>query len=28
MEVTGKLLKDTSITGAGLSQYFKVEIQQ
>ncbi|HWH75550.1 MAG TPA: hypothetical protein VNV16_14930 [Methylibium sp.] len=27
MEVSGKLLKDTSITGAGLSQYFKVEIQ-
>lgn len=27
MEVTGKLLKDTSIVGAGISQYFKVEIQ-
>lgn len=27
LEVTGKLLKDTSITGNGLSQYFKVEIQ-
>lgn len=27
MEVTGKLLKDTSISGAGISQYFKVEIQ-
>lgn len=27
MEVTGKLLKDTSKTGAGVSQYFKVEIQ-
>lgn len=28
MEVAGKLLKDTSITGAGISQYLKVEIQQ
>lgn len=28
MEVTGKLLKDSSKTGAGVSQYFKVEIQQ
>lgn len=28
LEVTGKLLKDTSITGAGLSQYFKADIQQ
>jgi hypothetical protein len=27
MECTGKLLKDTSITGAGISQYFKVEIE-
>lgn len=28
LEVTGKLLKDTTKTGAGISQYFKVEIQQ
>lgn len=28
LEVTGKLLKDTSITGAGLSQYAKIEVQQ
>lgn len=28
MEVTGKLLKDSSKTGAGVSQYFKAEIQQ
>lgn len=28
MEVTGKLLKDTSKVGANVSQYFKVEIQQ
>lgn len=27
MEVSGKLLKDTSKIGAGVSQYFKVEIQ-
>lgn len=27
MECSGKLLKDTSITTAGLSQYFKVEIE-
>jgi hypothetical protein len=27
MECTGKLLKDTSIVGAGISQYFKVEIE-
>lgn len=27
-EVVGKLLKDTSKTGAGISQYFKVEIEQ
>ena len=27
IEATGKLLKDTSITGAGISQYFKVEIE-
>jgi len=27
MEVAGKLLKDTSITGAGISQYAKIEIQ-
>lgn len=27
LEVTGKLLKDTSKTGAGVSQYFKAEIQ-
>ncbi len=27
MQVTGKLLKDTSKTGAGISQYFTVEIQ-
>lgn len=27
MEVTGKLLKDTSKTGAGVSQYFKIEVQ-
>ena len=27
LEVTGKLLKDTSKTGAGVSQYFKVDIQ-
>lgn len=27
MEVAGKLLKDTSKIGAGVSQYFKVEIQ-
>lgn len=26
-EVTGKLLKDTTKTGAGVSQYFKVEIE-
>lgn len=28
LELTGKLLKDTSITGAGLSQYAKIEVQQ
>lgn len=28
LEVTGKLLKDAAITGAGLSQYFKVDIEQ
>lgn len=28
LEVTGKLLKDTSITTAGLSQYCKIEVQQ
>lgn len=28
MEVSGKLLKDTSKVGANISQYFKVEIQQ
>lgn len=28
LEVTGKLLKDTSKTGAGVSQYFKIEVQQ
>lgn len=28
MEMTGKLLKDTTKTGANISQYFKVEIQQ
>ena len=27
MEATGKLLKDTAKTGAGVSQYFKVEIE-
>lgn len=27
MEVSGKLLKDTTIVGAGLSQYAKIEIQ-
>lgn len=27
LEVTGKLLKDTSKNGAGVSQYFKVEIE-
>lgn len=27
LEVTGKLLKDTTKVGAGISQYFKVEIQ-
>ena len=27
MEVTGKLLKDTSITGAGLSQYFQIDLE-
>lgn len=27
LEVTGKLLKDTTKTGAGVSQYFKVDIQ-
>jgi len=27
MEVTGKLLKDTTKSGAGVSQYFRVEIQ-
>jgi hypothetical protein len=27
IEATGKLLKDTAITGAGVSQYFKVEIE-
>jgi hypothetical protein len=27
IEATGKLLKDTSKTGAGVSQYFKVEIE-
>lgn len=27
MEVTGKLLKDTAKSGAGVSQYFKIEIQ-
>jgi hypothetical protein len=27
MEVTGKLLKDTSKTGAGVSQYFRVEVE-
>lgn len=28
LEQTGKLLKDTSKTGAGVSQYFKVEMEQ
>jgi len=28
LEVTGKLLKDASITGANLSQYFRVDIEQ
>lgn len=28
LEVTGKLLKDVSKTGVGISQYFKVEIEQ
>lgn len=28
LEVTGKLLKDTTKTGANISQYFKVEIEQ
>lgn len=28
LEVTGKLLKDTTKLGAGISQYFKVEIEQ
>lgn len=28
MEMTGKLLKDTTKVGANISQYFKVEIQQ
>lgn len=28
IEATGKLLKDTTKTGAGVSQYFRVEIQQ
>lgn len=28
LEVTGKLLKDTTKTGAGVSQYFKVEMEQ
>lgn len=28
LEQTGKLLKDTSKTGAGISQYFKTEIEQ
>lgn len=27
IEATGKLLKDTSITGAGISQYFKLEVE-
>ncbi len=27
IEATGKLLKDTAIVGAGISQYFKVEIE-
>jgi hypothetical protein len=28
LELTGKLLKDSSITSAGLSQYFTVEVEQ
>lgn len=28
LEVTGKLLKDTTITGAGLSQYVKIEVER
>lgn len=28
LEVTGKILKDASKTGAGVSQYFKVDIEQ
>lgn len=28
LEVTGKLLKDTTKSGAGISQYFKIEVQQ
>lgn len=28
LEIAGKLLKDTTKTGAGISQYFKVEIEQ
>lgn len=28
LEVTGKILKDASKTGAGISQYFKVDIEQ
>lgn len=28
METTGKLLKDTTKVGAGISQYFKVEVEQ
>lgn len=28
LEVTGKILKDASITGNGLSQYFKVDIEK
>ncbi len=28
LEVTGKILKDTAITGAGLSQYVKIDVEQ
>lgn len=28
LEVTGKLLKDTTKSGTGISQYFKIEVQQ
>lgn len=28
LEITGKLLKDTSKTGTGVSQYFRVELEQ